>query len=130
MKNFKIANVRIVISVKVMTKLEKIVIDIKFFFPCGGQGFCKRIGNQSKKIGFVQWLPSLCECRHCLPPRDSIFFIENTVASRQTCGVPWHFNGENVASLHDLVDYTNEFGLPLHLHIEDQKNSVFRGTAG
>ena len=102
----------------------------KFFFPCGGQGFCKRIGNQSKKIGFVQWLPSLCECRRCLPPRDSIFFIENTVASRQTCGVPWHFNGGNVASLHDLVDYTNEFGLPLHLHIEDQTNSVFRGTAG
>ena len=52
------------------------------------------------------------------------------VASRQTCGVPWNFIGENVASLHDLVDYTNEFGLPLHLHIEDQKNSVFRGTAG
>ena len=35
-----------------------------------------------------------------------------------------------MASLHDLVDYTNEFGLPLHLHIEDQTNSVFRGTAG
>lgn len=34
----------------------------KFFFPCGGQGFCNGIGNQSKKIGFVQWLPSLCEC--------------------------------------------------------------------
>lgn len=52
------------------------------------------------------------------------------VASRQTCGVPWNFIGENVASLHDLVDYTNESGLPLHLHIKDQTNSVFKGTAG
>ena len=43
-------------------------------------------------------------------------------------GFPWHFIGENVASLHDLVDYTNEFGLPLHL--QDQTNSVFKGTVG
>ena len=35
-----------------------------------------------------------------------------------------------MASLHDLVDYTNEFGLPLHLHIKDQTNSVFKGTSG
>lgn len=52
------------------------------------------------------------------------------VASKQTCGVPWNFIGENVASLHDLVDYTNESGLPLHLHIKDQTNSVFKGTVG
>ena len=130
MKNFKIASVRIVISVKVMTKLEKIVIDIQSFSsPVEAKDSVTGLGINPKRLALCSGC-RLSECRHCLPPRDSIFFIENMVASRQTCGVPWHFIGENVASLHDLVDYTNEFGLPLHLHIEDQTNSVFRGTAG
>ena len=130
MKNFKIASVRIVISVKVMTKLEKIVIDIQSFSsPVEAKDSVTGLGINPKRLALCSGC-RLSECRHCLPPRDSIFFIENMVASKQTCGVPWHFIGENVASLHDLVDYTNEFGLPLHLHIEDQTNSVFRGTAG
>ena len=51
MKNFKIANVRIVISVKVMTKLEKIVIDIQSFSsPVEAKDSVKGLGINPKRL--------------------------------------------------------------------------------
>ena len=63
--------------------------------------------------------------------KDTQYFLLRTwLPPDRHAGFPCHFNGENVASLHDFLDYTNEFGLPLHLHFKDQTNSVFKGTAG
>ena len=36
--------------------------------------------------------------------------LHHVVASDQTCGVPGRFIGDNVAFLHDLVDFTTETG--------------------
>ena len=80
---------------------------------------------------------ALCSGCRLSVSADIVCFQETQYFSLRTwlpldrhAGFPWHFIGENVALLHDLVDYTNEFGLPLHLHIKDQTNSVFKGTVG
>ena len=54
--------------------------------------------------------------------------IHHVVAPDQTCGIPHHFIGENVALLRDVVHYANESDLPVAILSLNQEKALTAST--
>ena len=89
------------------------------------------IFKKGDQLDYKNWRPiSLINVDYKLCARalagQLLKVLHHIIVSDQTCGVPGRFIGENVAFLHDLVDFISESGVPAAILSLDQEKPFDR----